>query len=31
MIFIKLTAQVKHTYKHSKYGFQANDLAVAVA
>ena len=31
MVFIKLTAQAKHTCKHSEYGIQANDLAVALA
>ena len=29
MVFIRLTAQEKHKWKHSKYGFQANDLAKA--
>ena len=28
MLFIKVTAQEKHTWKHSKYGIQANDLAL---
>ena len=29
MVFIKLTAQEKHTWKHSKYVIQAYDLATA--
>ena len=31
MVFIKLTAQLKHTCKHSKYGIQASDLDAAEA
>ena len=29
MFFMKLTEQEKHIYKHSKYGIQVNDLAMA--
>ena len=31
MVFIKLTAQEKHTWNDSKYGIQANDIAMAEA